>query len=77
MHSNESKFTATKELRKQRKAKSWTVQEMVSMFNLESGQSISQSLYEKWEASDVPLSADSVLDLSRLLRVEPGSLVRK
>lgn len=73
----ETSYFATKELKKARKAKGYSVSEVVQLLNLQSGIDVSDDLYHKWEQGVRSLSIDSILELARILRVEVGVLARR
>ncbi len=72
-----SSLYATNRLKKAREARGWSQAEMATMFSLETAIEVSQSLVQKWEIGERPITPDTALELARFMKVDIRDLVKR
>ena len=71
------KWYATTKLKELRESKNYTQKEMADLLSLEMGRSISESLYQQWEAGSQNMLPDQVLEIAKYAKLDPKDLVEQ
>lgn len=68
---------ATKRLKQFRDDRDWTQQQLADFLSLQLNQSVSRSTIQKWENMERGITADTALEVSKVLKIPVMELVAR